>query len=130
MKMMIRSLSLLTVASALFLSHAGADRPARAAVEHSIAVRAVSGAAEYAYDSTGWKALRPGKVLHAGATVRTSNDGNVLLAMEEEGSFIRVGPMSKLELAKAAPGFETISIVPVQASFLKSSAARRSLARK
>src|SRR3954465_15802667 len=74
------------------LSSLGADRPARAAVEHAVSVKEVSGLAEYAYDSTGWKQLSPGKVLHAGAYVRTGTDARVVLAMEEQGSFVRVGP--------------------------------------
>lgn len=105
-----------TVALASFLSIAGDDPPARAAVEHAIEVREVSGLAEYAYDSTGWKQLRPGKVLFAGAHVRTSAGSMVLLAMEEEGSFVRVGPSRRLELAKAAPATEiSPSIAPLQA---------------
>ncbi len=95
-----------TAALAAILSSSGADRPARAAVEHAIEVRQVSGYAEYAYDSTGWKALQAGKVLHAGAFVRTGSNGQVVLAMEEPGSLVRIGPMSRLELAKAAPASE------------------------
>jgi hypothetical protein len=99
------------------LSSLGADRPARAAVEHAVAVREVSGNAEYAYDSTGWKPLSVGKVLHAGASVRTSSGAKVILAMEEQGSFIRVGPSSRLELAKAAPALEREETpAPAQAS--------------
>jgi len=98
------------------LSQAGEDRPARAAVEHSIAVKHVTGVAEYAYDSTGWRPLAAGKVLHAGASVRTRGGSAVILAMEERGSFVRVGPSSRLELAKAAPATELgITIVPTQA---------------
>ena len=88
------------------LSSWGADRPARAAVEHAVAVREVSGIAEYAYDSTGWKPLTPGKVLHPGAHIRTGSDARVLLSMEEEGSLVRMGPSARLELAKAAPATE------------------------
>lgn len=99
------------------LSSLGADRPARAAIEHAVAVKEVSGSAEYAYDSTGWKPLSAGKVLHAGAFVRTGSDAKVLLAMEEQGSFVRVGPSSKLELAKAAPAPEREAApAPAQAS--------------
>lgn len=99
-----------------FLSHAGADRPARAAVEHPIEVRQTTGTVEYAYDSTGWRPLRPGKALHAGATVRTAAGASVLLKMET-GSLVRVGPLRRLELAKAAPSSELgVTIVPVQAS--------------
>jgi hypothetical protein len=98
------------------LSSLGADRPARAAVEHAIAVKAVSGAAEYAYDSTGWKPLTAGKVLHPGAHVRTAVDATVLIAMEEEGSLVRVGPSAHLEISKAAPATElTRTAASVQA---------------
>src|SRR4051812_42753905 len=83
------------VCSTSFLSHAGDERPARAAVEHAIQVKQVSGAAEYAYDSTGWRPLTPGKVLHAGASVRTGSDATVVLAMEEAGSLVRVGPLRR-----------------------------------
>lgn len=97
-----------------FLSHAGADRPARAAVENLIEVRQTTGVVEYAYDSTGWRPLRTGKALHAGATVRTAAGSSVLLKMET-GSLVRVGPMRRLELAKAAPSSEFgVTIVPVQ----------------
>ena len=99
------------------LSSSGADRPARAAVEHAIEVKQVSGYAEYAYDSTGWKPLTSGKMLHAGAFVRTGSDGKVVLAMEEPGSFVRIGPLSRLELAKSAPPSERgVSMRPLNSS--------------
>jgi hypothetical protein len=106
-----------TAALVANLSSLGADRPARAAVEHAVAVKEVSGNAEYAYDSTGWKPLSAGKVLHAGAFVRTGSDARVILSMEEQGSFVRVGPSSRLELAKAAPALEREATpAPAQAS--------------
>ena len=71
-KPVFRMFGISTVVLSAFLSHAGADCPARAAVENAIEVRQVCGVAEYAYDSTGWRPLRAGKVLHAGASVRTA----------------------------------------------------------
>ena len=79
---------------------------ARAAIDHAIEVRHVSGAAEYAYDSTGWRQVSAGKVLHPGAVIRTQAGGAVLLAMEEPGSFVRVSSSAKLELTKPAPTAE------------------------
>jgi len=104
------------------LSSSGADRPARAAVEHAIEVKQVSGYAEYAYDSTGWKPLTQGKILHAGAFVRTGSNGKVVLAMEEPGSMVRIGPLSRLELAKASPANERgVTMRPLNASAITSS---------
>src|SRR5689334_5221200 len=88
------------------LTSVGAETQARAAVERSIEVKAVTGSAEYAYDSTGWKPLTAGKVLHPGAQVRTGGDAKVLIAMEEEGSLVRLGAFAKLEIAKPAPATE------------------------
>ena len=86
-------------------------------------VKQVTGAAEYAYDSTGWRPLTAGKILHAGASIRTANGASVLLAMEEEGSLVRVGPARRLELAAAAPAHETsVTIVPLQARINKAAA--------
>lgn len=115
-KPVFRMFGISTVVLSAFLSHAGADCPARAAVENAIEVRQVCGVAEYAYDSTGWRPLRAGKVLHAGASVRTAAGSTVVLDMEGSGSFVRVGPMRRLELAKAAPASETsVTVVPLQA---------------
>jgi hypothetical protein len=116
-KSLSRMLGVSAVALGAFLSY-GDDRPARAAVEHAIEVKHVAGSAEYAYDSTGWRPLRAGKVLHAGASVRTAAGGMVLLAMEEEGALVRVGPSSRLELAKAAPATELgmATTAPLQAN--------------
>jgi hypothetical protein len=115
------------VAAALALttsfSRAADEQVGRATVEHAIQVKAVTGSAQYAYDSTGWRPLTAGKVLHAGASVRTSNDSSVVLAMEEHGSLVRVGPMRRLELAKAAPAHESgVTIVPLQARIEKAAA--------
>jgi hypothetical protein len=116
-KSVIKYFGITAAALVATLSSSGADRPARAAVEHAIEVKQVSGYAEYAYDSTGWKPLTSGKVLHAGAFVRTGSDGKVILAMEEPGSLVRVGPLSRLELAKAAPATERgVTMRPLQAS--------------
>lgn len=116
-KSVIRFLGLTAAALVATLSSSGADRPARAAVEHAVEVKNVAGYAEYAYDSTGWKPLTAGKVLHAGAYVRTGSTGKVVLQMEEKGSLVRVGPLSSLELAKAAPANERgVTMRPLQAS--------------
>lgn len=113
----IRIFAVLTAAGSIFLSQGGDVRPARAAVEHSVSVKAVSGPAEYAYESTGWKALERGKVLHAGASVRTGPGGTIIIAMEEPGSLLKVGPSSRLDLAKPAPTSERVAAVaaPLQA---------------
>ena len=116
-KSVIRFFGLTAAALVATLSSSGADRPARAAVEHAIEVKQVAGYAEYAYDSTGWKPLTAGKVLHAGAFVRTGSNGKVVLAMEEPGSMVRIGPLSRLELAKAAPANERgVTMRPLHAS--------------
>jgi hypothetical protein len=106
MKTNVIQLFAITVAALAALSSSAADRPARAAVEHAIEVKHVVGTAEYAYDSTGWRPLAAGKVLHPGAFVRTGSDSKVLIAMEEEGSFVRMGPLARLEISKAAPATE------------------------
>jgi hypothetical protein len=64
--------------------------------------------------------LTAGKILHAGASIRTGNSSSVVLAMEEQGSLVRVGPMRRLDLAAAAPAHETaVTIVPLQAKVIK-----------
>jgi hypothetical protein len=115
MKTIIYLLALVAVALATSFAR-GEDRPVRAAVERSVQVKSVSGSAEYAYDSTGWRPLTAGKILQAGASIRTGTGASVILAMEEQGSLVRVGPMRRLELAAAAPSHEsTVTIVPLQA---------------
>lgn len=96
---------------------------ARAAIDHAIEVRHVSGNAEYAYDSTGWRQLSAGKVLHPGAVIRTDRGAAVLLAMEEPGSFVRVSPSARLELTKAAPSAERESTRAAAAKFTQFSKA-------
>jgi hypothetical protein len=112
------------VAAVLATSFArGEDHATRATVNNVVHVKQVTGAAEYAYDSTGWRPLESGKILHAGASIRTGNSATVVIAMEESGSLVRVGPMRKLELAAAAPSNESpVSIVPLQAKILKPTA--------
>jgi hypothetical protein len=58
----------------------GEDQPPRATVNRAVQVKQVTGAAEYAYDSTGWRPLTAGKILHAGASIRTGNSATVVLA--------------------------------------------------
>ena len=123
---MMKSLIYLFALAAAFLATSfarGEDRPMRAAVANVVHVKQVTGVAEYAYDSTGWRPLSAGKVLHAGASIRTGNSATVVLAMEENGALVRVGPMRKLELAAAAPAAESrVTIVPLQAKILKATA--------
>lgn len=107
------------------LSSLGADRPARAAVEHAIEVKAVSGAAEYAYDSTGWKPLTTGKVLHPGAHIRTGEDAKVLLSMEESGSLLRLGSFARLEISKSAPQVELAPALSVSALQAKATTVKK-----
>jgi hypothetical protein len=133
-KMMKSIIYLLALAGALLatsFARAGEDRPVRATIEHSVRVKHVNGSAEYAYDSTGWRPLIAGKILHAGASVRTGDSSSVVLAMEEQGSLVRVGSMHRLELAAAAPSHETsVTIVPLQASLRKTAASAPELAAK
>ena len=98
----IKAIATLAMATAALANNA-AETIARAAVEHAVEVRHVSGTAEYAYDSTGWRQLSAGKVLHPGAVIRTDRGSAVLVAMEEPGSFVRVSSSARLELTKAAP---------------------------
>ena len=126
MKTLIYLLLLAAVALATSFARAGEYR---AAVEHSVQVKSVAGVAEYAYDSTGWRPLTAGKVLHAGASIRTGNEASVVLAMEEKGSLVRVGSMRRLELAAAAPSHESsVTIVPLQARMIKAKAKATELA--
>jgi hypothetical protein len=119
-KALIYLLLVVALALATSFARAGEDRPSRATVTHSVQVKTVAGGVEYAYDSTGWRPLTAGKVLHAGASIRTGSGANVVLAMEEQGSFVRVGPMRRLDLASAAPAKEgAVTIVPLQAKILK-----------
>jgi energy-converting hydrogenase Eha subunit C len=63
--------------------------------------------------------LTAGKVLHAGASIRTGSGASVVLAMEEQGSLLRMGAMRRLDLAAAAPAKEgAVTIVPLQAKIL------------
>src|SRR4051812_47274889 len=128
-KVVIYLLLLVALALATSFARAGEDRPSRAAVAHAVQVKTVAGVAEYAYDSTGWRPLSAGKILHAGASIRTGNGASVVLAMEEQGSLLRVGPMRRLELAAADPTHETsVTIVPLQARVIKVKAEATELA--
>jgi hypothetical protein len=103
----------------------GEDHPVRATVAHSVQVKQVAGSAEYAYAGTGWQPLAAGKFLQAGASIRTGYGGNVILAMEERGSLVRVGPMRRLDLAASAPADGTsVTIVPVSARVRKTASAK------
>ncbi len=110
----------LAVAAALSLSpHSPADdhcRPPRAAIDHSVTVKSLSGSAHYAYDSSGWKPLHVGKVLLPGATLRTSPKSSVILATDQPGSLLRVGPSRRLQLMKAAPVAEHAARSPLPLS--------------
>ena len=113
-KLMKSLLYIFALGAAIFATSfaRGADAP-RATVGSVVQVKQVTGLAEYAYDSTGWKPLVAGKILHAGASIRTGNSASVVLAMEEQGSLVRVGPSRRLELAAAAPAQESVvTIVP------------------
>lgn len=128
-KTFVYILALIAVALATSFARAGEDRVPRPTVDRAVQVKSVAGAAEYAYDSTGWRPLTAGKILHAGASVRTGNGASVVLAMEEQGSLVRVGPMRRLELAAAAPAHEsTVTIVPLQARVLKNKTEAREFA--
>jgi hypothetical protein len=109
----------------------GEDRPARAAILGNVQVKEVSGAVEYTCDSTGWHTLSVGKILSAGASIRTGERSSVIIAMEQEGSLVRVGPMRKLELAAALPD-ETaaISVAPGAARVQKVAAVTAEFASK
>jgi len=101
----------------------GEDHPVCATVAHSVQVKQVAGSAEYAYDGTDWQPLTVGKFLQAGASIRTGSGGNVILAMEERGSLVRVGSMRRLDLAASAPADGTsVTIVPALARVRKTAA--------
>lgn len=114
-------MGLLTAAGSMFLSHAADVSPIRAAVENVVTVKEISGLAEYAYDSTGWRPLAAGKMLHPGASLRTGEGGTIILAMEEPGSFVKVGPKARLDLIKVAPARErgVTLLPPLQATDAK-----------
>ena len=130
-KIMKSLIYILAVAAAVLATSfaRGEDRATRATVGNVVHVKQVTGTAEYAYDSTGWRPLVAGKILHAGASIRTGQTASVVIAMEQEGSLVRVGPMRRLELAAAAPAHETaVTIVPLQARILKASASATTVA--
>jgi hypothetical protein len=127
----IRALVYIFILTAVALATSfarGEDRPVRAMISGSVQVKQVNGTVEYANDSTGWHELTVGKVLHAGARIRTGERASVIMAMEVEGSLVRVGPSRKLELAAALPE-ETVTIVPAQAPQQKA-AGRKAFASK
>jgi hypothetical protein len=99
MNQAIRYFGILAAALVATLSSLGADRPASAAADPSIAVKEVTGYAEFNDTKSGWKKLQPGVKLAAGASVRTGSDGKIILAMNE--SFVRIGPLSHVELSKS-----------------------------
>jgi hypothetical protein len=123
-------MGILTAAGSMFLSQAADMAAIRAAVENVVSVKEISGVAEYAYDSTGWRPLVAGKLLHPGASVRTGDGGMIVLAMEEPGSFVKIGSKARLDLIKIAPARErgVTLLPPLQAIDEKESA--RSVAQK
>ncbi|MDX1953457.1 MAG: hypothetical protein SFY81_14870 [Verrucomicrobiota bacterium] len=78
----------------------------RASIDGDAVVRKVTGAVEYAYDSTGWKPLEAGKVLQPGAAIRAKGKSSALVQMEDTGSFVQVSSGTTLILSKAAPQSE------------------------
>ena len=117
-------MGVLMAGGSMFLSHAADVNPIRAAVENVVTVREISGVAEYAYDSTGWRPLTAGKLLHPGASLRTGESGTILLAMEEPGSFVKIGSKARLDLTKVAPARErgVTLLPPLQATDAKEAA--------
>lgn len=114
---------LLMAAVALATSFARGESTVQAPVSRSVQVKQVTGKAEYAYDGKVWQALSAGETLRAGASIRTGDDGIVILAMEEKGSLVRVGPMRRFKLAAAtAEDAASLTITPGLTRICKSAA--------
>jgi hypothetical protein len=63
-------------------------------------VRAVRGFAQYSENGVDWRSLNVGKVLSAGAHVRSRADTTVDLFLGANGSMVRVLPGSNVKLEK------------------------------
>lgn len=76
-------------------------------LKSSVIVTEVTGTTEYAYDSTGWKTLKKGKVLQPGATVRAGQKSAAVLKSLHAPTFIKVSSETQLHLTLEAPADET-----------------------
>lgn len=87
----------------------------KASIQGEARVREIRGGVEYAYDSTGWKALTPGKMLKPGATIRTTSHGEAVLTVAENTAMLKVNPNTSLELTPAPPPEELATAHPPHA---------------
>lgn len=99
--------------SVLFMTSAHEPAPEKRATvlptDALVMVTEVTGQAEYAYDSTGWKPLEAGKILHAGAVIRTVGNSTALLRLANTTTLVRVTPASKLLLTPEPPVDEVLT---------------------
>ena len=105
--MNIKVLHAVVLAGWLGCSGSKADFPSCSAsvvpVSGHLVAKEVSGRVIYAYEGTGWKTLEAGKVLAAGATVKTDSRSAVLLKVKNEDSFVRVSSEQVLHLTAQRP---------------------------
>jgi hypothetical protein len=72
-----------------------------APISSEVVVVEIDGNPQYAYDGTAWQPLFAGKVLKAGATIRTLGGSIAVLKVGE--SFIKVSAHSRLHLMPETP---------------------------
>jgi phosphotransferase system HPr-like phosphotransfer protein len=84
-------------------------------VKAPLVVTETTGQPQYAYDSTGWKTLKAGKVLQPGATVRAADGSTVLLRATHAPTFIKVSSGTQVHLTMEAPSEEQMTVEVVRA---------------
>jgi hypothetical protein len=75
----------------------------QAVTDHLVFVQEVNGQAEYSYRGFSWQPLSPGKILKAGATLRTTPESSVTLKMGDYDNLVRVAPATSLQLVSTPP---------------------------
>jgi hypothetical protein len=73
-------------------------------------VTEVAGSPQYAYQGTGWQALKTGKILKPGAIVRAAAGSSAVLKVATSDNFIKVAPGTNLYLTPETPTEEVKKI--------------------
>jgi len=94
-------------------------------IRSAVLVKEVSGRVEYAYDSSGWKALQSGKTLHPGATVRAASGSTAVLRVAESANFFKLSPSTEVRITNETPleELDTVSFAILKAKRTRTLAA-------
>ena len=80
-------------------------------VDSAVLVKEVRGQVDYAYDSTGWHHLEPGKRLQPGATVRAASGSAAILRLPHSSALYKVSSATTVHITLEPPVQEKTAIV-------------------